>query len=91
VAHYSSILDHDYDIHSDGNYFDTHKVSTPIIIGEGVWLGAYSLILKGVTIGDHSVIGAQTMVRKSVPERMLVYCHSNSQLTFKELGCGSVE
>ncbi len=85
VAHYSSILDHDYDIHADGNYFDLPKVSMPIIIGNGVWLGAYSLIFKGVSIGNNSVIGAQTMVRKSVPGGVLAYCHSNGQLIFKEL------
>lgn len=85
VAHYCSIMDHDYDYRSGGPCFDKPKVSAPIVVGDNVWIGAYVLILKGVTIGDRSVIGAQTMVKKSVPERMLVYCHSNSQLTLKNL------
>ena len=85
IAHYCSILDHDYDIHSGDSWFKKPKITLPIIIGEHVWLGAYVSIFKGVTIGRRCVIGAQTMIRKSIPERMLVYCHSNSQMTLKEL------
>jgi acetyltransferase-like isoleucine patch superfamily enzyme len=42
-------------------------VSKAVIIGNGVWLGANSLILKGVTIGDNSVIGAGSVVSKNIP------------------------
>jgi len=85
IAHYCSILDHDYDIHSGDSFFDKPKVSESIIIGDNVWLGAYALILKGVTIGNNSVVGAQTMVKESVPEGMIAYCYSNSQLKMKNL------
>lgn len=43
-----------------------HK-SRPIIIGRGVWLGMNSTILGGVTIGENSVIGANTVVSRDVP------------------------
>jgi maltose O-acetyltransferase len=59
--------------------------SSPVIIEDDVWIGFNSSILKGVTIGRQCVIGAQTIVLKSVPEGMLVYCHSKSQLTQKAL------
>lgn len=39
-----------------------------IIIHEGAFIGAHSIILKGVSIGRHSVIGAGSVVTKSVPD-----------------------
>jgi acetyltransferase-like isoleucine patch superfamily enzyme len=38
-----------------------------IIIGNDVWIGFNSTILKGVTIGDGAIIGANTVVTKDVP------------------------
>jgi maltose O-acetyltransferase len=38
--------------------------SEPIIIGNGVWIGANSTILPGVTIGDGCVIAAGSVVTK---------------------------
>lgn len=36
-------------------------------IGEDAWLGAYVIILAGVTIGDGAVIGAGSIVTKDIP------------------------
>ena len=41
--------------------------SAPIVIEDDVWIGAQSIILKGVTIGARSIIGAGSVVTKSVP------------------------
>lgn len=41
----------------------------PIVIGSNVWLGVRALVMPGVTIGDHSVIGAGAVVTRSIPER----------------------
>lgn len=38
-----------------------------IIIKEGAFIGAHSIILKGVTIGERSVIGAGSVVTKDIP------------------------
>jgi acetyltransferase-like isoleucine patch superfamily enzyme len=38
-----------------------------ITIEPHVWLGLRSIILKGVTIGADTVIGAQAVVSKSIP------------------------
>lgn len=42
-----------------------------IHIGDNVWIGLRAIILPGVTIGDHCVIGAGSVVTKSIPARSL--------------------
>lgn len=39
----------------------------PIAIGNNVWIGQQSIILKGVTIGDNSIVAAGSIVTKSIP------------------------
>jgi len=39
----------------------------PVVIEDNVWLGANVIVLKGVTIGRNSVIGAGSVVSKSIP------------------------
>ncbi len=39
----------------------------PIVIGNDVFIGANSIILKGITIGDRAIIGAGSIVTKNIP------------------------
>lgn len=41
--------------------------SAPVRIGSNVFIGARSIVLKGVTIGDNSIIGAGSVVAQSIP------------------------
>ena len=43
------------------------KSENPIVIEDDVWIGAHSIILKGVTIGARSIIGAGSIVTKDIP------------------------
>lgn len=43
-----------------------------ITIGQYVWIGFNSTLLKGVTIGDRSVVAAGSVVTKNVPSDVLV-------------------
>jgi len=38
-----------------------------IIIGNHVWIGAHSIILKGVTVSDNSIIGTNSLVTGNIP------------------------
>jgi maltose O-acetyltransferase len=40
----------------------------PVDIGDDVWLGQRVIIMPGVKVGSHSVIGAASVVTKDVPE-----------------------
>jgi len=39
----------------------------PVLIGDNVFIGAHTTILKGVTIGNNSVVGACSVVTKDIP------------------------
>ena len=45
--------------------------SLPIHIGNKVWIGANSVVLPGVTIGDNSVIGAGSIVTRDIPANVV--------------------
>jgi len=49
--------------------------SSPIVIGHGVWIGAKSIILGGVTIGDNAVIVAGAIISKDIPANAIVVGH----------------
>jgi acetyltransferase-like isoleucine patch superfamily enzyme len=60
--------------------YDTHfhevtphsgRGQAPVVIGANVWIGANCTVLAGASIGDHSVIGAGSVVTGSIPERSL--------------------
>jgi maltose O-acetyltransferase len=40
--------------------------SKPIFIGNDVWVGARCIILPGVRVGDHAIVGAGSVVTKDV-------------------------
>lgn len=45
---------------------------TPVIIKNNVWLGDRCTVLKGVTIGENSVVAANAVVAKDVPDNVVV-------------------
>ena len=43
----------------------------PVIIKDGVWIGMNCIILKGVTIGENSIIGAGSVVTHDIPANVI--------------------
>ena len=52
---------------SDIPYMDQTLSSQPVIIEDGCWIGEKVCIMPGVTIGRKSIIGAGSIVTKSIP------------------------
>jgi acetyltransferase-like isoleucine patch superfamily enzyme len=60
-------VDHDHDISGTGALPKSPGPCAPIVLSDYVWVGANSVILKGVEIGLGSVIAAGAVVTKSIP------------------------
>ncbi|GAA3966123.1 DapH/DapD/GlmU-related protein [Mucilaginibacter dorajii] len=59
-------------IDSDWHPEDSRSgIPKPIFIEDNVWLGANVVVLKGVTIGVNTVIGANSIVTKSMPANVI--------------------
>jgi acetyltransferase-like isoleucine patch superfamily enzyme len=41
-------------------------------VGHNVWIGYGACILRGVTVGDNSIVGTSTVVTRNVPENAVV-------------------
>ena len=61
-------------------------MTAPIFIGHDCWIGANSLILPGVSIGDFSIVAAGSVVVKDVPSGCLVA--GNPAIVKKEIKIG---
>ena len=83
-----AILGGDHNVSQIGRFmFDvTDKLpgnDRPVVIEDDVWIGARAIILKGVTIGENSVVAAGAVVTKSVPANVVVA--GNPAVVTKEL------
>jgi len=86
IAHNVQIIDsnsHSLSASARGIKFKEHRdgvqsqifedvVASPIKIGDDVWIGTGSIILKGVNIGEGAIVAAGSVVTKDVPSFAIV-------------------
>jgi acetyltransferase-like isoleucine patch superfamily enzyme len=68
IASGCKFIDHDHGMDQNDLMRNQPNVSLPIILKSNVWLGCNVIVLKGVTIGENSVVAAGAVVNKSIPE-----------------------
>lgn len=63
------IYDNDFHSLNAGDRAEENRdvKSGAIIIGDNVFIGAHTIILKGVTIGENAIVGAGAVVTRSIP------------------------
>lgn len=61
------VYDHDHDFKCEEGIKSGKYLCARVRIGENVWIGANTVILRGATIGDNAVIGAGSIVKGEVP------------------------
>mgnify|MGYP002402020210 CR=1 FL=1 len=76
----------DSDWHGLYNRTRPFRCTKPVRLGDNVWLGARTMICKGVTIGDNSVIGAGSVVASDIPAN--VVAAGNPARVVKQLNPG---
>lgn len=66
-----SIMDSDFHRVEPACRREPPENDAPVSIGRNVWLGSRVMVLKGVSIGDNSVIAAGSVVTRSIPANSL--------------------
>jgi acetyltransferase-like isoleucine patch superfamily enzyme len=61
------ITDHDHGSEIGRPLLEQEMISQPTHIEDDVWIGANVVVLKGVTIGRGTIVGAGSVVTKSLP------------------------
>lgn len=66
------VYDHDHHFNCSMGLKDGYALGA-VKIGKGCWIGAGTIILKGVNIGDNVLISAGSLVKRDIPSNSLFY------------------
>ncbi|MCD8052484.1 MAG: acyltransferase [Lachnospiraceae bacterium] len=74
------IYDHDHDFRHPDGLASLHYKTAPVVIGDNVWIGANTVILRGTTIGDNCVISAGCVVKGNIPDGSIIVQKRNTSI-----------
>jgi len=72
IAPFAYIVDSDHGTEKGVPINQQPNLTNPILIGNDVWIGAHSVVLAGVKIGDGAVVAAGAVVNKDVEPYTIV-------------------
>jgi len=67
IGAHTSILAFNHQMDPGSPIHTQGSTEVGIHIGDDVWIGSHAVLVDGVTVGDHSVIGAGAVVTRDVP------------------------
>lgn len=75
-------------ITSNHDFYDLEKRGkiADVVIGSYCWLGMHSIILPGVVLGDHTIVGAGSVVTHSFPEGYCILAGNPAKIV-RKLDC----
>jgi len=82
-------VDHDHGIGPEGIMGLQEGPCAPITLEDDVWVGANSVVLKGVVLGKGSIVAAGAVVTKPVPPYAIVGGIPARQISSREASSGS--
>lgn len=68
---HGSYAGNEYDSSPESVPHDRKMYSKPVIIRDNVWLGEFVSVLPGVTIGKGTIVGANSVVSKNLPDYVI--------------------
>jgi acetyltransferase-like isoleucine patch superfamily enzyme len=72
-AAFIQITDAEHGLDADQHIQYAPIRAEPVSIGEGVWLGSHVVVLKGVSIGSRSAVGAQSLVTADIDKDSIAF------------------
>lgn len=64
ISEHVGIITEQHDVYD----LEKHTPGKDVTIGNWVWIGMNSVIMPGVVLGDHTTVGANSVVTKSFPD-----------------------
>lgn len=74
------IYDHDHDFRVRGGVKSNKYKTAPVKIGNNVWIGANTVILRGTEVGDNCVIGAGCVLKGKYKEGSVIIQKRNEEI-----------
>lgn len=62
------VANHNFESPIESIYRQGHGELKPVLLKKGCWIGANVILLPGVSVGKNSVVGAGSVVTKSIPD-----------------------